>query len=340
MAGSAHGGAEMACIDMVLAMAESGVETALVSRPHTGRQDELSAAGAAFYTAPFGRAVDFYTPCRLKKIIRKFKPDIIQSWMSRGASFVPRWSPALGVPAYKHVGRLGSPYKAKYFKTCDGIVGITPELTAHGRGFGCAAVQVNNFAEMMPMQGGFKRADYNTPENAIILLGLGRLHDDKAFDVLIKAVAALPAHYYAWIAGEGPDRAQLMQLAEDLGVAQRVVFLGWQNDRAALFDAADLCVFISRDEGFGTVFVQSWLAGVPVIVSDADGPRQFVRDGEDGLIVPREDVAATVQAIERLAGDKALQKRFVKAGRARYEAEFTKQASVDGYLDFYQSLSK
>lgn len=341
MAGSPHGGAETACIDMVCAMADSNVETAILTRPHANRKERIEAHGVQFLEAPFGGFFDFKTSGLVQKTIKDFQPDIVQSWMSRGASYVPKWHFGMVSPRYVHVGRLGSPYRAKYFKSCDAVTGITPELAEHGVSFGLprdCVRHINNFADMDPAQKTFCRADYQTPDDAVILLGLGRLHDDKAFDVLIRVAAELPDHFYVWIAGEGPDREMLEALARDLGVSHRVRFLGWQDDRAALFKAVDLCVFISRDEGFGTVFVQSWAAGVPVIVSDADGPRQFVRDGQDGLIVPREDVGATVQAILTLDADKGLQSCFIANGQARYESEFTKKASVESYLEFYRYL--
>jgi glycosyltransferase involved in cell wall biosynthesis len=87
------------------------------------------------------------------------------------------------------------------------------------------------------------------------------------------------------------------------------------------------------------VFVQSWAQGVPVITSDADGPRQFVKDGEDGLIVAKDDPVALKDAIARLLADKDLQAKFVKNGLVRYRGEFTKEASVEAYLVFYREIT-
>lgn len=341
MAGAAHGGAETAFVDMCIAQHEAGAVVQVATRKNDLRVTKLKDAGLTVHCLPFGGTIDVYTPFMLRNIITKFQPDIVQSWMSRAASMVPRWRVGLTDKKYYHVGRLGTPYNMKYFQSCDGFVAITPDLRTYLMAHEVAAdnvVHINNFADVEPVTSSLTRADYGIPKDAVLLLGLGRLHSDKAFDVLIRAVAALPEYIYCWIAGEGPLRAELETLITTLHVEGRVKLIGWQSDRAALFQASDICTFISRDEGFGTVFVQSWAQKTPLIVSDADGPRQFVRDGADGLVVPCDDVEALVGAVERLSNDTALQQHFIEAGYKRYLSEFTKEKSVSAYLSFYRDL--
>lgn len=340
MAGAAHGGAETACIDMVLAMREAGSDVALVTRKNP-RNDRLIAAGIPVYTLPFGGVIDLYTPFALRRIIRTVKPRIVQTWMSRAAAKTPRWKPSMAIPKYKVVSRLGGYYTLKYFGNTDFFTTITPLIKTHLEEKGVAPNKVrhiNNFAETEQASIPASRADAGIPEGVPLLLGLGRLHPSKAFDVLIKAVAELPG-VYAWVAGEGPQRAELQELIQSLDVGDRVKLLGWRDDRAALFQSSDICVFCSRYEPFGTVFVQSWAQKVPVIVADSDGPRQFVRDGEDGLVVSKDDVGALKTAIESVLADKALQRKFVKNGLSRYEKEFTKAAAVKAYLDLYKEIT-
>lgn len=339
MAGAAHGGAETACIDMVLAMHEAGERVALVTRKNP-RNDRLIAAGIPVYTLPFGGAIDLYTPFALRRIIRAVKPRIVQTWMSRAAAKTTRWKASVGIPAYKVVSRLGGYYALKNFKNTDFFTTITPMIRDWliERGVPPDNVRhINNFAEVETAPTPASRADAGIPLDAPLLLGLGRLHPSKAFDVLIKAVAELP-DVYVWIAGEGPQRGELEALINSLGLADRVKLLGWRDDRAALFQASDLCIFCSRYEPFGTVFVQSWAQKIPVIAADSDGPRQFVRDGDDGLVVPKDDVQALKNAVVKLLADQGLRDKFVKNGLARYENEFTKDAAVRAYLGLYNEI--
>lgn len=125
MAGGAHGGAETACIDMVLAMHEAGQDVTLVTRKNP-RNERLTAAGIPVHTLPFGGAVDIFTPFMLGRIIKRFKPAIVQTWMSRAAAKTRRWSPSSGIPPYKVVSRLGGYYALKYFKNTDHFTTITP----------------------------------------------------------------------------------------------------------------------------------------------------------------------------------------------------------------------
>lgn len=340
MAGGKHGGAETAFVDLCIAMHEAGETVEVVTRANDVRVPPLQAAGIVVHTLPFGGKVDVYTTWKMQKIIKAFKPDIVQSWMSRSSAKVPSWKASMGIPRYVTVARLGGYYKLKYFKNIEYFVTITADIKAYLEGEGVAPEhvrEINNFAETEEAPEVIKRGDYGTPEEAPLLLGLGRLHESKAFDTLIKVTASIPAAHL-WIAGEGPQRAELEALIQKLGVQDRVTLLGWRSDRAALFQAADICVFSSRYEPFGTVFVQSWAQKVPLVTARSDGPRQFVRDGEDGLIVDIDDEPAMAEAIEKIINNNSLAVSLVEHGHARYMNEFTKEKCVQAYLQHYHDI--
>lgn len=337
MAGNDHGGAETAFVDMCLAMQEAGMDIEVATRANDVRVPRLEQAGIIVHTMPFGGPIDIFTGWKLGRAIKKFSPLIVQTWMSRAAQKAPNWKYLKTSQRYLVVSRLGGYYKVKNFKSTDYFTTITPDIKRHLVDGGIEADRIcaiNNFAETEPVTKPVSKADFSTPEGATVLLSLGRLHTSKAYDVLLKALVDLPG-VYSWIAGEGPQRAELEKMAADLGVEDRVRFLGWRTDRSALLHACDICVFASRVEPFGTVFAQAWAENVPVIVSDADGPKQFCRDGEDSLIVPKNDAAALASAIRRLINDKTLRQRLVENGQLRYQNEFTKEKSVAAYLDFF-----
>lgn len=338
LAGAEHGGAETAFVDTCIAMAQAGQDIEVVTRPNALRVPRLEEAGLRVHTLPFGGALDFYTPFMLRRICTAFKPAVIQTWMSRAAAKTPKWQKSMKIPRYLVVSRLGGYYKLKYFRSADYFTTITPDIRRYLIENGVAEDRVrhiNNFAETETAFEPVPRADLGTPEDAPLLLALGRLHESKAFDTLIRAVAQIPG-VHLWIAGEGPDRAALEALVAELAVQDRIKLPGWRSDRAALFAAADICVFPSRYEPFGTVFVQAWANKTPLITSDADGPRQFVRDGQDALVVPKDDVAALAAAIRRLSTDRKLAETFVKNGYRRYLDAFTKEKTVQAYLDYFR----
>src|SRR5690606_28632923 len=138
-----------------------------------------------------------------------------------------------------------------------------------------------------------------TPEDAPLLLTLGRLHPSKAQDVALAALARLPGAFL-WIAGAGPLEAALKAQAHALGVHERVRFLGWRDDPSALYAAADICLFPSRYEPLGNVVIQAWAHGLPVIAAASQGPAALIAEGEDGLLVPIDDADALAAATRRL----------------------------------------
>lgn len=340
MAGAHHGGAETACIDMCLAMHEAGHEVALAARPNESRNNRLVQAQIPVHTLKFGGKLDFLTGLRLKRIIKTFEPCIVQTWMQRAAWHTPRWQAGMRCARYPVVSRLGGYYDLKYFRSASYFTTITPMIRDYLIRHGIKPEKVrhiNNFAETETDFKPLNRLAMGVPQNATLIVALGRLHECKAHDILIQSVKDLP-DVYVWIAGEGPERSALENLIASLGLESRVKLLGWRDDRAALLHAADICVFCSRYEPFGTVFVQAWAQGTPVIVSDADGPRQFVTSDVDGLMVPVDDSAALAAAVARLSADKALAARLAEAGYQHYQRGFTKAVTVGQYIDFYREI--
>jgi glycosyltransferase involved in cell wall biosynthesis len=336
MAGAAHGGAEAFFDRLVSALQRAGVTQHAVTRAHPERLAALGALGLAPTALRFGGPLDWTTGRRFRAEIARFAPDLVLTWMSRATTFCPRPSPD---HKFVHIGRLGGYYDAKYYRACDHLIANTADIRAWliGEGFDAERVHyLPNFVAATPAPP-VARAPLDTPADAPLVLGLGRLHPNKAFDVLIDALAALPGAYL-WIAGEGAQRAALERRAADRGVAQRVRFLGWRNDVPALLAAADALACASRHEPLGNVVIEAWAHRVPVVAAASQGPRGLIRGGEDGLLVPIDDVGALAAALRRLGDDPALAGALTRAGRARYEAEFTESAVVRRYLALFNQV--
>jgi glycosyltransferase involved in cell wall biosynthesis len=195
---------------------------------------------------------------------------------------------------------------------------------------------IPNFAEAAPGAAA-ARAALDTPEGVPLLLGMGRLHASKAHDVSLRALVRLP-EAVLWIAGAGPLEAELKALARELGVEERVRFLGWRDDPWALYRAADLCLFPSRVEPLGNVVIQAWAYGLPIVAAAAAGPAALIRDGVDGRLVPVDDPEALAEAAAGLLADRSLRASLAAAGIARVEAEFSRAAIVAQWRALYAEL--
>lgn len=169
------------------------------------------------------------------------------------------------------------------------------------------------------------------------VVAAGRLERQKGFDILISAFAASRHRrtHRLVILGEGNELEALAAQARALGVEDRVIFAGWQDNPWALMRRAELFVLSSRWEGFANVVIEAMASRVPVVVSDCDyGPKEIVRDGRDGLVVPRGDPFAMRDAIDRVLDDAALRARFVESARVRAR-EFDVSRIVERYQELF-----
>lgn len=142
-----------------------------------------------------------------------------------------------------------------------------------------------------------------------VLFTLGALVPQKGMDVLLRAFAQLPPQprpATLHIGGDGPERAALQALAEALGVAPRVRFLGAlrPEQTPAHFAACDAFVLASRHETFGVVLAEALMSGKPVVATRCGGPEDIVTPA-NGALVPPEDPAALAAALQRVLADPA-----------------------------------
>jgi glycosyltransferase involved in cell wall biosynthesis len=238
------------------------------------------------------------------------------------------------------LARYGGYYKVDRCRDCERVIGNTPDIVRYLRENGISeqkAVCIPNFAEVpggeqiTPDTRREVRSELGLSESTIVLLAVGRLHRNKAHDTLLKALAAIPEAVLL-VAGDGPLRAKLEQLAVDLGIAPRARFLGWRRDTARLYAAVDISVFPSRFEPYGNVVVECWAQRVPLIAADSTGPKWLVEDGKNGRLFPVDDVNALAAAIRELINNPGLRQTFVENGFHKYRDQFTREAIVQEYL--------
>lgn len=150
--------------------------------------------------------------------------------------------------------------------------------------------------------------------NDIWLITASRLVPKNANDIVIRAIAKLPNNVKFFIAGIGPDAEMLKTLVQELGVHDRVIFLGHLSHDALpdYFHAADIFIRPSRTEGFGNAFVEAMASRLPVIATTAGGIADFLKHDENGLVVGIESVDDVVTQVLRLMNDASLRTRLVE----------------------------
>jgi len=332
MASRANGGAETYSADMIASLHAAGLEQVAVLARASIHCDRLARAGVRVAAEALDPRLGLLRRRRLSALIDSFRPDLVHCWMRRAASLVPR----LDVPV---IGWFGGYYEPTRFSRCTHFVGVTPGIVAHMVERGVPAPKAHYVPTFPTVETGppVDRAGLATPAGATVLLTLSRLHEKKGLDVLLAALAESP-QCVVWIAGEGPLESDLRALAARLGVADRVRFLGWRTDRGALLRAADICLLPSRWEPFGTVMLEAWAAGTPLVAAASQGPSALIENGANGLLVPVDDAPALAAAVRRLIADPALEARIIERGLADYRQGYTREAVTRRMIALYDAI--
>lgn len=155
------------------------------------------------------------------------------------------------------------------------------------------------------------------------IIAIGRLIRLKGYDLLLSAFAEAAEEFPEWqmdIFGQGPLREELEKQRDQLGLENRVHFRGITTDVDAELERSDIFVLSSRIEGFPNVLLEAMAAGVAVIAADCRfGPGEIIDDGNNGLLVPAENIPALTQALKRLMSDAGLRRKLGNAARVVQE---------------------
>lgn len=172
------------------------------------------------------------------------------------------------------------------------------------------------------------RNELGLPDGAPLVVGAGRLERRKGFDILLAALRHSPTDAHLAIAGDGVDGPALRSLARELGVQDRVHWLGFRAELASVLLAADVFVLPSRKEGMANVMLEAMAAGCLLVATDVSGTREALgaREGRApaGWIVPTEDAPAMGAALSRAV--RASRERAGSAAREGRAAAMKREA--------------
>lgn len=176
------------------------------------------------------------------------------------------------------------------------------------------------------------------PSNHLLVGTIAALVGHKGYPGLLRAAAISlkenPEMTFLAL-GRGGMKGYLKKLADELGLGSSFRFLGFRPDPLEYLVNFDLFVLASKEEGLGTSLLDAMMLGVPVIGTDAGGIPEAVRNGVNGILVPRDDHGALAEAILALAADSGLRERLGEGGR-RVVMEFSVERTVTATLGVYQ----
>ncbi len=177
-------------------------------------------------------------------------------------------------------------------------------------------------------------------ENEKILLHISNFRRVKRVQDVVKVFARVVEEVPSVLlmVGDGPDQDLATETAREMGVADRVRFLGQQNDIATLLGIGDLFLFPSEYESFGLAVLEAMACEVPVVCSDGGGLPEVMVHGETGYLCPVGDVETMAARAIEILKDPGLARTLGKAGRSRAQERFSPKIAMDAHEQLYESL--
>ncbi|PZA00691.1 glycosyltransferase family 4 protein [Gammaproteobacteria bacterium 2W06] len=340
---------------------EAGVEVHLITQ-HP--ELESVAEGIQVHHFPFRGVLGYFRMVpAVRKLLKRLQPDLVNAHYASGygtTARLARYRPCLlsvwGSDVYDvpFKSRLHRHLIRQNIQWADAVAS-----TSHAM-----AKQVHSFVPFLEEIAitpfgvdieAFSGQTYSLNERAagtpLVIGTVKKLAPKYGVDTLLKAFAIVRQHclnaapssepnLQLRLVGDGPDRRALEDLAETLGIAHVTEFLGRIPHDTVPRELAGMDIFaaLSREdsESFGVAAIEAGAARRPVVVSDAGGLPEVVRDGETGLIVPRENPEAAAEALTQLVQDGKLRLRMGEAGAAHVARQYDWAASVNTMLEVYR----
>ncbi|MDD5403884.1 MAG: glycosyltransferase [Sulfuricella sp.] len=346
------GGQERRIMSDLAGMAGRGHQVYLATRRHCRIGEEARRAGIPVIHLPMRGNLDLASVMRLAGWLRKEKIDVVNTH-----SGVDSWVGGLaaklaGTPALVRTRHLHLPLKRGWLNFVhylpDRIAACgesTRDFLVGECGFPRQAVVSIptgiDFPRFAPQRKRAQvRADLALPQDAFLVLMVGIIRAVKRHEVALRALQHLTGRIDAHlaVAGDGPMMQDMKRLAEELGIAGRVHFLGHRDDVADLMGAADCLLLTSRSEGVPQAVTQALGLGLPVVATAVGGVPELVKDGQTGLLVPAENPDAAAAALEHLARHPETARELARNGRAHALAHYSLQAMLDKTEQEYRAV--
>jgi glycosyltransferase involved in cell wall biosynthesis len=358
------GGSERHLLTLLPALSERGVEVQMCilgDGDHHRFEKLAEAAEVEYLTLPAGRDLDPRTVGRIHGVIRRVNPDIVHTHLIH-ADLYGQIAAAIGrVPGivsfhstnpffrkvpYKSAARLSGRLSKRTIGISEHVLRFVDELHLASPDrtrlihYGIDAsdwVSTDDEREAFRKDLGAREAD--------VLVGVASRHfPNKGHDLLIEAFADVVRHVpeaRLLIAGDGPLRAGLTELARRQLPEGAVSFCGYVDDVRAFMTACDVMIFPTLPgfgEGFGLAALEAMCAARPVVATELDSLPEIVQDGVTGMLVPPGDRSLLAEAISRLGSDRAMRIEMGDEARRRAVSDFSLKKMVDKTIDVYAEV--
>ena len=330
-----------------------GVEVACVWPGNCRSRDIELKAGVRTRWYTGGQKLNLRAAWQIRTIIREFRPDIVHAFYGRALAHVVLAARSMRSPPHI-VSFRGITAPLSRFNAGDWITYRHPMVAAHaceshavreslvasGIAAGKCWVTFNSMAAAPAHRPGRQGLEqFGVPANAFVVGSIATMRRVKGIDILLRAAArCADLRDVYWVLFGHVVDPEVKQLADDPRIRDRVRLVGHRPDASELISGADLFVMPSRAEALCQALLEAMHQGVCPVVSDAGGMKEVVRHGQDGVVVPTEDVEALAQAIRELHANRGLIARCGASAAQRVADEFTPQKMAERCLAMYRQL--
>ena len=352
------GGMEVAAMTLLAALRERGhVACVVTSHDALSLPDEDEHDGVAIHRLPLRAALGSRDPMALLEsqrrataVRRAFAPDVVHiNLPDPGAAVNLRAATAHPAPLVVTVHAaipIGEGGRDTLFGTLLRAADwVTAPSDAVLRPLRAGLPGLEGRSSVIPNGLSAVAASAEPPVEPRVLC-IGRLIAEKGIDLAVAAFGSLATRFpqsRLVVAGDGPERERLERQARDLGIANRVDFLGWvpPERMSAVVGGASVVLVPSRcQEAFGLVALEAALQGRPAVVARVGGLPEVVLDGETGFVVEPDDVAALARAVVALLDDPHLAARMGDAARTHAATRHGVARYADDYEQLYEHLTR
>lgn len=301
MLGRGLGGIEQAFLDYAVGLTLAGHEVSCITDPTAAINERIPASSLSHVTLSNMGPWDPFAGGRLAKLLNVLRADIIITHGNRALTFAKKAAGGkIPIIAVTHN------YNLQHLIGADAVFTITRDLQQKVIAeFGFPAHRVFHVPNMVRVEKGFIRPVWQKPP---VIGSLGRMVEKKGFDIFLEALAQLHQRkisFRAVLGGDGEERKKLKELVIKLGLYDVVTFPGWVQEPLKFLSEMDIFCLPSHHEPFGIVLLEAMAAKLPIVSTDAEGPREILTPNEDGIIVPRADPKAMADALEFLLNDES-----------------------------------
>ncbi len=238
--------------------------------------------------------------------------------------------------------RLNAYWEREAFRQAKVVIAVSERIKKELLEIGVPPERIEVILNGVDLQefsfGSAERSQLDLPEEVTLALFVGDIRTPrKNLDTVLHALVEVPELHLAVVGAT--ERSPYPQLAEKLGLGDRVHFLGYRRDVSEIMKAVDLFVFPSRYEPFGMVVSEAMAAGLPVITASTTGAAEIVTP-ECGIVLSdSEDTHGLAEALSKLASSGEMRKQMGQAGRAIAE-QHSWMSKSHSYIDLFEELIK